>query len=174
MSRLWCSACLVAALVLFTSVGWADEPVQTIYKGPEKARLDALAKSQPGLGSLMAEFGNRFVDVYYAAKGQNWGLASYQLGEMVEIVERVEKTVPDKAPMLTSFEHEKIDALKKVLFEKNWGKFHAAFKQMAEGCNNCHEATNHPYIHFKLPSRPVESYLDFNRKTEPEEEHDED
>ena len=122
----------------------------------------------------MAEFGNRFVDVYYAAKGRNWGLASYQLGEMVEIVERVEKTVPDKAPMLTSFEHENIDALRKVIMTKNWSKFHAAFKTMAEGCNNCHEATNHPYIHFKLPSRPVESYLDFNRKSDPEEEHDKD
>ena len=173
MSQVWRSAFLAVAFVLFASAGWAEEPEQSIYEGPDKARLDALAKIQPGLGTLMVEFGNRFVDVYFAAKGGNWGLADYQLEEMVELIEVGELTRPEKAPLLQSFEHEYLDALKETVDHKEWGKFHALYKDAAEGCNACHEATDHPFIHFQLPSHPVEAYLDFNRKTEPGHHHEE-
>ena len=112
MSQVWRSACLAAALVLFAAAGRAEEPEQSIFEGPDKARLDALANIQPGLGTLMTEFGNRFIDVYFAAKGGNWGLADYQLEEMVELIEVGELTRPEKAALLQSFEHEYIDALK--------------------------------------------------------------
>ena len=167
MRTVWHSICLLTAVVLFSPVALAEDPATDIFKGPVDARLDALAKVQPGLGTVMTEYGNRFVDVYYAAKGGNWGLAQYQLKEMLEIQEVGEATRPAKAPLLKSFEEGYLLPLEKTISAKQWKKFDSLYRDAADGCNGCHAATDHEFIHFRLPAKPVEAYLDFTVKTDP-------
>ena len=55
------------------------------------------AGTQPGLGTVMIEYSNRYTDMYYAAKSGNWPLAAYQLKEALEIQEVGETTHPARA-----------------------------------------------------------------------------
>lgn len=111
-----------------------------------------LAEIQPGLGTVMIEYGNRFWTMYYAAKNGNWDLAKYQLKEALEI--RRETTRPGNAGMLKAFEDTYLVPLKKAIDAKDWNAFQEAYNNAIKGCNACHVATGHPYIKYELPPTP--------------------
>lgn len=98
------------------------------------------------------EYGNRYTDIYYAAKEGNWPLAAYQLKEALEIQEVGETTRPARAPMLKAFEQSYLDPLGKAIQAKDFEQFDTAFKAGIQGCNGCHAALGFPYINYQLPS----------------------
>jgi hypothetical protein len=163
---------LIAVVVIIFSLDLTPSvplsaAASNLSSGSLNERLDALTKIQPGLGTVMTEYGNRFVDVYFAARGRNWGLAQYQLHEMLEIQEVGEATRPKHAANLKAFEDGYLKPLSDTILKKDWNAFQELYGEAADGCNACHAATGHAFIHFKLPTKPVEDYLDFSVKTDP-------
>ncbi|MCY0853562.1 hypothetical protein [Cupriavidus sp. D39] len=63
------------------------EPEKSIEQGPIENRVKTLASIQPGLGTVMHEMAYRLTNIYWAANGGNWGLAQYQLKELLEAQE---------------------------------------------------------------------------------------
>ncbi len=142
-------AILVAGCLLAVSaLSYADS---SWLKGTPEQQLKTLAELQPGLGTVMIEYGNRISTMYYAAKGGNWGMADYQLKEAREIQEVGENTRPGRAPMLKAFESAHLDKLDAAIKAKNWKEFDGAFKQAVEGCNGCHASNGFPFIKYQLP-----------------------
>ena len=68
--------------------------------------LKEISKIQPGLGTIMVEFGHRFTILYYGAKSLNWELAKYELDEMVEAQEVAIITRPEYKQQLESMYEE--------------------------------------------------------------------
>jgi len=58
---------LVAALSLAAAGTYA---ASDWLKGSADEKLKTLAEIQPGLGTVMIEYGARFTNVYYAARGE--------------------------------------------------------------------------------------------------------
>jgi hypothetical protein len=141
---------LVAALLLVIGVS-AQSP--TWLKGSTEQQLKALADIQPGLGTVMIEYGNRYTTAYYAAKGGNWQWAAYQVKEAREIQEVGETTRPSRAPGLKKFESTFLDPIDAAIKAKDFKKFDAAFKSGIAGCNGCHVKEGFPYIKYQLPDR---------------------
>lgn len=148
-------------------VSLAAEGTKDIFNGSVDGRVDALAAIQPGLGTVMIEYGNRFTDAYFAAKGGNWGLAQYQLKEMIEIQEVGEITRPKMAAALKGFEDGYLAPLEEPVKNEDFTAFEASFKEAVAGCNGCHAGTGHAFVKYVLPKAPMENYLDFSLKTEP-------
>jgi hypothetical protein len=122
-------------------------------KGSTEDQLKALAGIQPGLGTVMIEYSNRFTNAYYAAKGGNWGLAAYQIKEAREIQEVGEATRPGRAAALKAFEGAFLDPIDKAIVAKDFKKFDVAFKAGIQGCNGCHAGQGFPYIKYVLPTQ---------------------
>lgn len=157
---------VAATLMLVFAQGSSPNP--DIFKGTLQDRVDALANIQPGLGTVMIEYGDRITDTYYAAKGGNWGLAQYQLKEATEIQEVGEITRPANAAMLKAVEQGYLTPLNDTILAMDWPGFQEKFTAMVDnGCNACHAATGHPYIEYKLPTQPAEGYLNFDLSTKP-------
>ena len=167
IARLSSALLIGAAAVGSAPLAIAGDNDSDIYQGAVESRLDSLAHLQPGLGTVMREYGDRFVDVYFAASGGNWGLAQYQLKEMREAQEVGEATRPAKAPMLKMFEKSFLDPLDKTIRSKDLAGFKARYAETLKGCNGCHAATGHHFIHVHLPAQPVDAYLDFSVKSDP-------
>jgi hypothetical protein len=123
-------------------------------KGSVDEQLKTLAKIQPGLGTIMMEYSNRYTNMYYAAKSGNWGLAGYQLKEALEIQEVGETTRPERARALKAFEQSYLDPLQKAIEAKDFKKLDATFKLGIEGCNGCHAGAGFPFIKYQLPKAP--------------------
>ena len=131
-------------------------------------QIKVLADIQPGFGIQMQEIGRRFTAIYNAARGHNWGLAKYQLKELREAAEVAVTTRPKRKDAWVSFEDTYLgDAtnpaagtLQDVVNKENFVAFNKSFKSAIAGCNGCHQASNFPYILYKLP-RNSELPLDF-------------
>ncbi len=143
---------VLAGVVALAAVGAYG---QDWLKGNTDEKLKTLADIQPGLGTVMIEYANRFTNAYYAAKGGNWDLASYMVKEMGEIQEVGETTRPARADALKAFEKSYFDKLNEAIKAKDFKKFEADFKNTVQGCNGCHAGQGFPYIKYQLPRAPA-------------------
>jgi hypothetical protein len=140
---------VVACTMAVSGMAHAED---TWLKGSTDEKLDTLAKLQPGLGTVMIEYSTRITNMYYAAKGGNWGFAEYQLQEAKEIQEVGETTRPKRAQALKNFESKYLDPLEKTLQARDFKSFDAAFSETVDGCNNCHKDAHYGFIKYELPS----------------------
>lgn len=127
--------------------------------GKKAGELDELTKKtwevQPGLGTIMMEYGNRMGVIYNAAVAGNWGMAGYQLKEAREIQEVGETTRPKRADALKAFEKTYLDPLEETIKAKDLAKFKDAYSKAVVGCNGCHAAAGYDFIKFKIPAAPT-------------------
>jgi len=144
---------LTYATLLFTASLYANDTNETIVptKHNKNLTLSQIAEIQPGLGTIMMEFGHRFYVAYYAAKASNWELAEYQIHELIEAQEIAEATRPKYAKQLKAFEDGVIENLQKSIKKKDWKLFQQRYKETTHACNACHKANGHEYIHYQLP-----------------------
>jgi hypothetical protein len=103
-----------------------------------------------GLGEIMALQQMRHIKLWFAGRAGNWPLADYEIGELNEGFEDVNKLLGgdtvDKAvgaPM---------QALQKIIDDKNNAAFPAAFDQLTAGCNSCHHTLDHGFIAIQRPT----------------------
>jgi len=127
----------------------------TLLTGGEHPTLSikTLSAIQPGMGSVMREYGHRFYIMYYAAKANNWDLAAYQLHEQLEIQEVGEATRPQYSKKLKTFEEKYLNILQKKIEDKDQKGFETTYQETVKACNQCHRETGHHYIHYRLPQK---------------------
>ncbi len=129
---------VVGATFLLALVGGAYAASDWLT-GSTDERLRTLAAIQPGLGTVMIEYANRYSDIYYAAKGGNWPLAAYQLKEMREIQEVGETTRPGRADALKAFEQSFLDPLEKTIEAKDFGSLRPRSSQASKAATDVTE-----------------------------------
>lgn len=141
----------ISCLMMLAGAAYAES---SWLKGSNDEKLKTLADLQPGLGTIMIEYSGRYTNMYYAAKGGNWGLADYMLKEAREIQEVGETTRPGRASSLKAFEQAYLDPLEKTIKAKDFKAFKTAFNRGIEGCNGCHASNGFPFIKYQLPKAP--------------------
>ncbi|OQX56936.1 MAG: hypothetical protein B5M52_08350 [Helicobacteraceae bacterium 4484_230] len=153
----------VLLLLIFGGVVFAQDPGKTVVttKHNKSLTVGEIAEIQPGLGTIMMEFGHRFYIAYYAAKAKNWELAKYELHELVEAQEVAETTRPKYKKQLKDFEDSSIEKLQEAVKEKDWKSFEKRYAEATKACNACHVANGHSYIRYKLPKQAPE-FLDMS------------
>jgi len=164
MRKLW--VFLGAAVIGGAELASGGETAD-IYQGSVEDRVQALSSIQPGLGTIMHEYGNRFTQMYFAANGGNWGLAQYELKEMLEAQEIAEITRPKRAAMLKAFEENYLAPLGESIEKQNTAQFNQRFKGGVTGCNACHTALGYQFIQYRLPIKSGYDMLNFSLKTKP-------
>jgi hypothetical protein len=145
----------VITAVCFSLVAGGAYAASDWLKGSTEEQLKTLAELQPGLGTVMIEYSNRYTNMYYAAKGGNWDLAAYQLKEALEIQEVGETTRPARAAGLKAFETAYLEPLDAAIKAKDFATFEKTFKGGIQGCNGCHAAQGFPFIKYELPNAPA-------------------
>lgn len=140
-------ALCAVAFVLAQNTSWLT--------GTVDEKFDKLANIQPGLGTVMIEYSDRFGNIYHAAQAGNWGMAAYQLKEMVEIQEVGETTRPARAGALRGMESGALKPLATDIVNQDLNAFNADFKTATAFCNGCHQAAGFGYIVYTVPSQPA-------------------
>ena len=121
-----------------------------LAQGVEKEGTPAGEPGLSSLGEIMVQQQMRHIKLWFAGRAGNWPLADYEVGELSDGFDDVNKllggdTVDDMvgAP---------IKALQKAIEDKNRAAFMTAFDSLSAGCNNCHHALDHPFIVIVRPS----------------------
>ena len=104
----------------------------------------------PRLGETMTLQQLRHIKLWFAGHAGNWPLADYEMGELSEGFEDVNKLLGgdtvDKAVGAA------MQALQKVIDNKDRAAFPAAFDQLTAGCNSCHRTLERGFIAIQRPT----------------------
>lgn len=104
----------------------------------------------PGLGEIMTLQQLRHIKLWFAGSAGNWPLADYEVGELNEGFEDVNKLLGGDT--VDKMVGAPIKALQKAIDDKNRAAFMAAFDSLSAGCNNCHHTLDHAFIVIQRPS----------------------
>jgi hypothetical protein len=126
------------AAVSSPAVPAAASPAASPAAATAPLTRDQLSAIQPGLGTVMIEYGRRMSSMWFGEQAGNWDMAKYQLIEMIEIQETGETTRPARAQALKTYEANFLDPLEKAIAAKDKAQFETAYKAAIDGCNSCH------------------------------------
>ena len=120
-------------------------------------RIEELEKEledvyRPGYGSLMMNIRQHHSNLWYAAINENWDLAAFELEELEERFEELEKfQAAEEASKLIPTVWPEIEGLEELVAEGNSEDFGLAYDGLSLTCNKCHQATGHDFIKIIRP-----------------------
>ena len=115
------------------------------------------AGAVPGLGEIMSLQLMRHAKLLLAGSQKNWPLADYELDELREGFDDVQKyhQTHDGVPvgaMVQSLTPAPLDALGKAIAAKDAARFATSFDQLTGACNSCHRAAKRGFIVIVRPA----------------------
>jgi len=135
-----------------------------------QAKVDSLNKQlaqtyKPGLGEFMSVIQVHHAKIYFAGKNENWPLADFEIGEIKESIEGINKFCTDR-PEIKSLPiiYPALDSVNNAIKSKNSLRFEKSFVLLTNSCNSCHQTTNHAFNVIKVPEIPPFSNQDFKVK----------
>ena len=129
--------------------------------------IDSLQKQlnesyKPGLGEFMSGIQVHHAKLWFAGFNQNWLLADFEVHEIQESLEDVQKFCSDR-PEIKSIRmiDPAIDSVNKAILRKDLASFRTSFVLLTNTCNNCHKATEHSFNVVIVPTALPVSNQDF-------------
>lgn len=154
-------------LVLTLAAAGCNQPTQPT--GPTTTdvnnKVDQVIKEGlPGFGPAMRGVSDSFDNMYYAAKGGNWGLAAYMGDVMNDYMAPDKISRPQYYPQWDSFYKANLgdnSSLRKAMAAKDFKAFDAAYSDtINKGCNTCHEGMGFKFIK-KVKASAPEANIDY-------------
>jgi hypothetical protein len=125
-----------------------------------QTRIDSLQRKlddvyKPGLGEFMSGLQVHHAKLWFAGNAENWKLANFEVGEIKEAFDDVEKYCTDR-PEVASLPmiRPAVDSVSVAIGRGNLPAFKNAFMLLTTFCNNCHRATRHEFNVIKVPDTP--------------------
>lgn len=110
----------------------------------------ARAEDGPSLGEIMTLQQLRHIKLWFAGHAANWPLADYEVGELGEGFEDVDKLLGGDT--VDKMVGGPMKELQKAVDDKNSAAFTAAFDHLTAGCNSCHHKLDHAFIAIQRPT----------------------
>jgi hypothetical protein len=125
------------------------------------AELNDVIGVLPKFAIPMREVGDRFQNMYFAAKGGNWGLAFYMSKYMNNALNPAKLTKPDEYPLWNSFYTEKFAPVNKAIMAKDVAAFEKEYTAVIKECNACHTAMGYDFIKVVKQKAPSDQGLNY-------------
>jgi hypothetical protein len=132
-----------------------------------QAQIDAIKAVIPKFAIPMREVGDRYQDMYFAAKGGNWALAAYMSKYMNGAMTPASLTKPAEYKDWRVFYDQDFVPVNKAIQAKDWAAFDAAYTKTIETCNTCHKFMEYGFIRVVKQATPSDNGIDYTRKSEP-------
>lgn len=155
------AATLVAAILAFSAgVALADEAAL-------QKQIDEVKGALPKFAIPMREVGDRFQNMYFAAKGGNWALAAYMSKYMNNSMNPASVTKPAEYKVWKAFYDDTFAPVNKAIQAKDAKGFETAYMGVIKNCNACHEGMGYGFIKVVKLKTPADNGVDYTVKSEP-------
>jgi hypothetical protein len=128
---------------------------------PFAADLNDVISVLPKFAIPMREVGDRYQNMYFAAKGGNWGLAFYMSKYMNGAMNPARVTKPDEYGMWKSFYEESFAPVNKAIVAKDFAAFEKAYTSVMNSCNQCHAGMGYGFIKVVKQKSPADVGIDY-------------
>jgi len=115
----------------------------------------------------MREVGDRFQNMYTAAKGGNWALAAYMSKYMNSAMNPASLTKPAEYKEWKEFYEKDFAAVNKAIQAKDLKTFESAYTNVISTCNQCHQSMEYGFIRVVKQAGPSDNGIDYTKKSEP-------
>lgn len=109
-------------------------------------QIDALKGVVPKFAIPMREVGDRFQNMYFAAKGGNWGLAAYMSKYMNGAMTPASLTKPTEYQVWKSFYADTFAGVNKAIAAQDLKAFEKEYEAVMPKCNGCHAGMGYGFI----------------------------
>ena len=116
-------------------------------------KINRLIKVIPSTSDIIFQMGERYKNIYWAAKMDKWKFAEYQMEEMLNLIRNLIITRPKRAVSAKHFLHNGFEELSAAIKKQNMDAFKKGFSVMRYECLSCHAKNNHEFI--RLPNEPA-------------------
>ncbi len=123
-----------------------------------EAKIDSLEKVlavtyKPGFGEFMSGIQFHHAKLWFAGINQNWELAEFEIHEIVEALEAIQKFCTDRPEAgSVSMINPAIKTISDAIAQKDTNQFRIQYVFLTTACNDCHKATKHAFNVVTLPS----------------------
>lgn len=152
---------LAGALLVITGGAFAATDADT------QMQIDAIKAAIPKFAVPMREVGDRFQNMYFAAKGGNWALAAYMSKYMNGALNPAKLTKPEEYKTWQKFYEGKFAPVNKAIQAKDFNGFQAAYDKVIDDCNSCHKKMEYTFIKVVKMAVPADVSVDYTVKSEP-------
>jgi hypothetical protein len=134
------------------------------------SRIDSLERKltqsyTPGIGEFMGSIQTHHSKLWFAGQNQNWKLADFEVHEMMEALENIQKYKSDrKESKMMDMLNPSIDSVKNAIKLKNPLLFERGFIILTNSCNSCHKATEFEFNLVKIPEKSPFTNQEFKNK----------
>ncbi|MEO8676207.1 MAG: hypothetical protein ABI569_11545 [Casimicrobiaceae bacterium] len=130
-------------------------------------QIDDLKAALPKFAIPMREVGDRFQNIYFAAKGGNWALAAYMAKYMNGSMNPASVTKPAEYKVWKNFYDETFVPVNKAIMAKDFKAFETAYTAVIQNCNSCHQAMGYGFIKVVKLAAPADNGINYTLKSEP-------
>jgi len=149
-------------LLLGATMGAKAQEVKDTQK-----QIDELKSALPKFAIPMREVGDRFQNIYFAAKGGNWALAAYMAKYMNGSMNPASVTKPAEYKVWKAFYDDTFASVNKAIQAKDLKAFDSAYSAVITNCNTCHEGMGYGFIKVVKLSAPADNGINYTIKSEP-------
>jgi hypothetical protein len=168
MLRLTAIAAAVGLLAAGVAVAQTAAPAAAPAAAPDlQKQVSDIKGDLPKFAIPMREVGDRFQNMYYAAKGGNWALAAYMSKYMNGAMNPAKVTKPEEYKTWASFSTGTFQPVDKAIAAKDIKAFEKAYKDVIPGCNACHQAMGYGFIEVVQLKGPADAGMKYNKPSNP-------
>ena len=132
-----------------------------------EAQIDTLKKQlaetyKPGFGEFMSSIQVHHAKLWFAGINENWRLAAFEVHEMEEALEDLQKFCTDRPEIKeVSMIRSPMDSVNDAIKNKELVAFKSSYTLLTNTCNNCHLETKHEFNIVTIPTTPPSSNQSF-------------
>jgi hypothetical protein len=130
-------------------------------------QIDEVKGALPKFAIPMREVGDRFQNIYFAAKGGNWALAAYMAKYMNGAMNPAKVTKPDEYKVWKGFYEDTFAPVNKAIQAKDLKAFESAYTTVIDSCNTCHQGMGYGFIKVVKMKTPADVGIAYTGKSEP-------
>ncbi|HMK55837.1 MAG TPA: hypothetical protein VK448_04300 [Dissulfurispiraceae bacterium] len=123
----------------------------------------------PKFAIPMREVGDRFQNMYFAAKGENWALAYYMSKYMNGAMNPAKVTKSAEYPVWKSFYDDTFAPVNKAIYARDFAAFEKEYTAVIPKCNDCHAAMGYGFIKVVRMPAPADTGIAYTGKSKAED-----
>lgn len=125
--------------------------------GSDQEKLANLVALVPGANHWMVEMGERYKNLYWAARQEKWEFAAYQVEEIEKLAQTLSLARPGRAESAQIFLNKSFPMLHEAAASRDWQRFEPAFQRLNAECMACHVREDHAFVVIPLEPKSAAS-----------------
>jgi hypothetical protein len=140
--------------ILFSCQPKIDDHSKELQNQINNLKSELSKTYKPGFGEFMGNIQVHHSKLWFAGKNKNWKLADFEINEIKENLENIQKYETDRSesemiPMIKPA----LDSVSDAIRKQNLLEFKNSFNLLTNTCISCHRVTKHEFIQITIPSQ---------------------